>query len=985
MRKLVFSLFLILLFFLLFSYNQNNYFNEHTTKTIFLKDKNPHVINIKPNSLGFFRLNVFQCNLDIEVHFISSSGDPVFVDRPTGRNSNESFLFQYDGDPFQATIYSIDNQKSIGYIEVSLEKMEESNLKKLIEAERFYLSGYRDQNIPNIKSIEKSVLKFENAISIYKQIGDVSLEASATFQLGKSYHKKESFAKAIETHLRALTLFETISNQYQVARVHNEIAVAYHELRMLDLALTHYHKSVFLDKENQDYSDLSNTYGNISFLYQQTYKPLLEKYYLDLSLDKNLVPKNSTKELFGFHKVGLYYFTQGDLEKSLKFQKDALELANRIGYTSSSFYVYILLAVADSHKKLLQIRSSRKFALSALEVTNNLAQNYIKGQVYCTLGEIEFLDSNLSVAENYFKQALNYDLRDNFDKVFLWLGIIYFKKYQNQKNIDFLKLSKKHFTSSLNQTPDPWNRAQSLYWLSRTVNLLEEKKTLRFVEEAISIIESSRGQVLDSQIQSSFFGSQILIFRHYLDILFEGFSENIIFDASEKIRARTLLDKSNDENSAKDNLPNLSEALKYHRLLYEMEEQFHDDEAIAAMEKALVPLAIKMERLDPTAHVVEPEAIQDADTIVEAMDDPSTLLISYAFGLDDTYLLALDQSGLKVHNLGKASVLHQLVEKVHPYLEMHPLRRQGLGKQDYEKALAELGQVLLGPLGDLEQKKRLIFIPDRSLQLLPFGMLPIQAGEQVGRPLIDRFQTAVLPSASVWKALKDRAAKRPQAPKSAAIFANPIFNQADPRLRGINGSRDDRPFLAALPQTQKEAQAIAQFAGQDALVATGFEANRQLAKSEQLQDYRYLHFATHAEIDAENPGQSSLVLSRFNAQGQPIDGTILLNDISQMKLNADLVTLSACETAQGKMIRGEGLMSLARGFMAAGVPRVVATLWKVPDDATSHFMIAFYKAHLKQGLSSAESLRQAQLAVRSQKRWEDPHFWAGFILIGDWE
>jgi CHAT domain-containing protein len=152
-----------------------------------------------------------------------------------------------------------------------------------------------------------------------------------------------------------------------------------------------------------------------------------------------------------------------------------------------------------------------------------------------------------------------------------------------------------------------------------------------------------------------------------------------------------------------------------------------------------------------------------------------------------------------------------------------------------------------------------------------------------------------------------------------------------------------------------------------------------------LGDYRIVHFATHGLVEASRPELSALALSLFDAQGKPRDGFLRLYEIYNMNLRADLVVLSACQTALGKEIRGEGLVGLARGFMHAGAPRVVASLWRVDDQATSELMRLFYAAMLGPSKRApAAALRAAQMALAAQERWRSPYFWAGFVLQGEW-
>jgi CHAT domain-containing protein len=126
------------------------------------------------------------------------------------------------------------------------------------------------------------------------------------------------------------------------------------------------------------------------------------------------------------------------------------------------------------------------------------------------------------------------------------------------------------------------------------------------------------------------------------------------------------------------------------------------------------------------------------------------------------------------------------------------------------------------------------------------------------------------------------------------------------------------------------------------------------------------------------------VLSQFDEHGRAQDGFLRLNDIYNLRLNAEVVVLSACETALGRDVRGEGLIGLTQGFLSAGARRLVASLWQVPDRATAELMARFYGYLLNDGLRPAEALRQAQAWSAQQPRFRDPYFWGGFILVGDW-
>jgi CHAT domain-containing protein len=167
--------------------------------------------------------------------------------------------------------------------------------------------------------------------------------------------------------------------------------------------------------------------------------------------------------------------------------------------------------------------------------------------------------------------------------------------------------------------------------------------------------------------------------------------------------------------------------------------------------------------------------------------------------------------------------------------------------------------------------------------------------------------------------------------------------------------------------------------------ALDFAANRQTVESPELANYRIVHFATHAFNNSAHPELSGIVLSLVNQRGEPQDGFLRLSEIFNLKLPAELVVLSGCQTGLGKDVKGEGLVGMTRGFMYAGAPRIVVSLWSVDDRATSVLMARFYKRMLtEQKQSPSAALRAAQIEMWKNTGWNAPYFWAGFIFQGEW-
>jgi CHAT domain-containing protein/Tfp pilus assembly protein PilF len=284
-------------------------------------------------------------------------------------------------------------------------------------------------------------------------------------------------------------------------------------------------------------------------------------------------------------------------------------------------------------------------------------------------------------------------------------------------------------------------------------------------------------------------------------------------------------------------------------------------------------------------------------------------------------------------------------------------------------------------------------------------------------PLIANHEIVTLPSASVLATLRRIRTGRSAAPHALAVLADPVFSSEDKRV-GLDtrtkiesvqgpdqvGSAGSEATMAKIVSdversaadsgvqvfrrllfSRQEAEAITGLLpASERLQALDFAADRRLALSGKLGEYRILHFATHGLLNNKIPALSGLVFSLVDEQGRPRNGFLRLHEIYNLKLNADLVVLSGCQTALGQEVSGEGLIGLTRGFMYAGAPRVVASLWNVNDQATANLMKLFYQRMLKDGLRPAAALRAAQIVMWKTEPNVVPYRWGAFILQGDW-
>ena len=369
--------------------------------------------------------------------------------------------------------------------------------------------------------------------------------------------------------------------------------------------------------------------------------------------------------------------------------------------------------------------------------------------------------------------------------------------------------------------------------------------------------------------------------------------------------------------------------------------------------------------------------------------DSETVLIEYVLGSEESYAWLVSKEGVVAAKLPPEKDLNGLIGEYRKALLERPGGTVEAQSAARLNSLSErLYAALIAPFQDrLNARQRLLIVPDKSLAYLPFETLLSRktVGSSRTEYLVERFAITYAPSASALAEVREMRS-RPQ-PQALVAFADPLYEAAGAQVRSTaspakNDLSERGLDLRPLPYTRTEANNIgALFPVAQRKIFLGAEASEQNVKSAALADYRYLHFATHGVVDEDVPSRSGVILSLVGNDKE--DGILQMPEIMRLKLNADLVTLSACRTGLGEVVGGEGVLGLTRAFMYAGARSVVASLWNVNDTATAELMKSFY-ANLKKGQSKDEALRQAKLGLLHgrQVSWRNPYYWAPFVLAG---
>jgi len=802
----------------------------------------------------------------------------------------------------------------------------------------------------------KASESYEEALTTSRLIGDRRYEAISLRALGNLHTKLGESQQAFDSFRQALEILRTVDDGHLKAIVLGGIAFAYASVGERERALEYYEQSLAIYERVNDVwgkAEAEMTIGEIYFSKHDS-QSALDHYLRALPLFRAIkMPRQEAKTL---RDIGLVYDSWGNKAKALECYQQSLALT-RVGQ-DQRYEAYTL--------------------------------NYI-GLLYEHNGD-------LPKALEYYQRAL-----------------------------------------SLNRVAaDPAGESLTLYYLARALRdrgRLDEARD--HIAAAVAIAESLRTKVVSHDLRATYLASTHQYYELNIDILMHldrersnsGFKA-AAFDASERAHGRSLLESLKEARAdiragvdpdLLERERRLEQAIsakgeRHMRLLSEKNEQ-----EASMVAKEITQLTAEYDQVRTQIRSTSPRyaALTQPQPLklyeIQQLLDDNTLLLEYMLGDERSYVWVVSPREVSSYELPGRAEIERAAREVHSSLiatqplpdETFEQRQARVAKanQQLPSHVANLSKILVAPVADKLGTKRLLIVPDGALQYIPFQILN-KATEP--RPLVVDHEIINEPSASALALLVSETKNRKQASDSVAVLADPVFETDDPRLnsaakppstsltaqvqetefhqalRDVNLSGDGGR-IPRLQASRDEADAIMSVTPwRSGFQAVGFEASRATVMKADLSDYRIVHFATHGLLNNEHPELSGIVLSLFDEKGQPQDGFLRLHDIYNLKLPVDLVVLSACNTALGKDVRGEGLIGLTRGFMYAGASSVVASLWKVDDEATAELMGLFYGYMLRDGLSPAAALRKAQVTMSQQKRWQSPYYWAGFVIQGQY-
>ncbi len=817
---------------------------------------------------------------------------------------------------------------------------------------------------------EEAFRRYNRSAELFSKSGNRRMQGEATSAAGTILFSIDRVSEAIEYHHRALKHQQAAGSRRGQAVAHNNLGQCYRLQGQMQKALDHYLDAKDLWDVARGWVWKAQTHHDLGVLYRILGKlEQASKHLWTANREWTKLGRDDFRAI-SFNELGRLHHERGDFDAALDSYSRALELRKKTG--SRRGEATTLANIGLTHSALGQDAQARDQYRQSLEILRELENPGLRRQakVSLALGSLEVSAKSPTVALGYFNDAL----------------VLY------------------------QEIGDPVGEAESYRGIALAQASLGDLAAARSAaRDAFDLVEQVRISALSPSLRASFFATAQGFPELLIDLLMRSHREQpqagydvSALQTSEQARARSLLELLAESRAgfrhgvAPELLEEESElreklnqdTSRLHQILsldnYRPSWAETLQAELQTTSEALEKLQTRIREASPRyADLTQPRPLGLPQ--IQRMLPPGTLLLKYQLAEDRSFLWRVTPDSLMSFELAGRDSIDSLVREAYELLQ---------GSRDEDAAwgqLCELSGLLLGPLTDHLTGDRLVIVADEALHFLPFAALPRPSaqGDCAGAPqLIDDHEIVYLPSASVLKALRDDSEERSPAPSRLAVIADPIFSLADERVRLPAGTERPRGWdsrFQRLPGTADEAKAILSFLNEPELGRNflGLEANKQTVLDGGLKQYQIVHFATHGVLTAEF-NLSGLALSGFDEHGKELDagGLLSVHELYNLDLPAELVVLSACETALGQEIRGEGLVGLARGFMYAGAPRLVVSLWQVGDASTRVLMPEFYRELLRGGLSPAAALRQAQLAVRKDR--PAPFYWAAFVLQGDW-
>jgi len=826
---------------------------------------------------------------------------------------------------------------------------------------------------------------------------------------------------AVQTAQEALALYQSVGDQEGVGESYFALGRYHYALNKMNLSVQNYESALQIWRQRNDSAKAARALIQLGFIEGRRGEWLNGFSYLtqaqNLVDDQNnlaAMARIATGMGFVFNESGLPEYGLSQYQRAQEYFRQVPDTRGYNRQVMMVGYTYFLLgnyraAVENLQDALENFKSSDD---KNVEIDSAECEGYI-GQVYLATGKYDLALQYLLPIPALYEKSRN---QSDAAQIRGLIGEV----YQRQGKIALARTNYEAALKNFREAGDTVKKAAVASALGRLeLNAGNLDAAENYLNESIKTTEDIRSDLSSRMLAMAFSASVHDRYETYIECLMQEHKrqpghglELRAFEASELARARSLAELLRDTQTkvvtgidpqlaAREKVLRQAIRAKAEQTIallatdYKKEQLDKLESSLTGLRQQHQRLTQQLEKQNPQYDQIKEATNYSVAQIQERIvEDNETMLLEYFLGKNASYAGAITRNDAQVYELPKAEVITGAVQAVYKLLAQKP---DDVAEQSLNKAAGELAQMVLTPLANHANIKRVIVVADGALNYIPLQSLP----DGSGNPLVVNYEIVNAPSASILGQLRQENLQRPATTRIVAAFGDPVFRSnylqfknsseavasAKSLERGLEVDADslEPGKIQPLVYSKFELGNLSAIAGAGAFVATGFHASRMVLENTDFSKYAILHFATHGLLNPENPQKSGFFLSTVDEDQRDQNGFITMEDVYNLRVPVALVVLSACRTGLGKDVRGEGLIGLTRGFMHAGASSVVASLWKVDDEATAELMKYFYTNMLKKGLRPAAALREAQNTLRQNPQWQSPHFWAGFTLQGEFK
>jgi CHAT domain-containing protein/tetratricopeptide (TPR) repeat protein len=820
----------------------------------------------------------------------------------------------------------------------------------------------------------KAAELYRRAADLRRATGDLGGLATSLTYLGNAYSQLGRLVDARESYEESYRILETEGTGAQRFELLNSIANLNSDMGRLDGANDAYEKALAIAIEDGDLLQQMICRNNLALnlAAQYRYNGALE----ELKRVQGLLAQNPDPEQsIAFHRnSGIIYLNMGELELArdhfVVFLKASEESAAPLHQIEALINLGYLLQHFGDYERGLSY-AGRAAAVAAETGQPRLLREpaILSAQLLWLLGR-----SDESIAS--WERAIEIDTEHGagIDVAIDRMGMA-----NVLATVGRTKEAKTMFDEArtvVEGSGDGDLRLALYFGLGHAFEKTEPDSARHYYERALAIIESTRASIGGAEVRTGYLGGVRRYYyeevaRYYASLAKDrGDWSPLAFVTIERAKARGLLDIMESSAPAGESAQEAAVLDSIYRLAPGAPDY-------AARKRALTDRYIELtqKRVGESLGGLARGGVASIEDVRRALPK-KTVMLAYALGDSASLLWVVDRDGHDLFELPGRGAIRPDVERLRDSLS-----KPGAGDAALRSAARRLYQILVAPAREsLEGARRIVVVPDGFLFEMPFETLLTEDVSPealwTDLPYLARqAPTVYAPSASVYVALESS--------KDTGRFDAEIVAVGDPEFAAPGPVASVRgPKLDRLPATRNEVLEItAPLDDSRKVVLLGARANEaELKRALRERTPRIVHLATHGLVDALEPAQSSIALSPDSAAGE--DGFLHTLEILSLSLRCELVVLSACESARGKVSRGEGVVGLSRSFLASGARGTVASLWAVSDESTALLMKDFYARMLGKKKGAGEALNDARFELMKEPEFSHPYFWSPFVVIG---